>query len=82
MSGAAQAVIVRLFAGLEAGTRDGRSTYELSEAEVPTVRRLRGVLGLADGATGIVLVNGLHACDEDRLHAGDEVALFPPLAGG
>ena len=82
MATPADTVTVRLFAGLEQRTAERRATLELPEAEAPTVRALRGVLGLADGATGIVLVNGVHAADDAPLHAGDAVSLFPPLGGG
>jgi len=82
MATPADTVTVRLFAGLELSTTDRRAQYELSVEEAPTVRALRAALGLPDGATGIVLVNGLHADDDGPLRAGDAVSLFPPLGGG
>jgi molybdopterin converting factor small subunit len=82
MATPAHTVTVRLFAGLEQQTLGRRATCELLVAEAPTVRALRGALGLADGATGIVLVNGVHAVDDVPLHGGDAVSLFPPLGGG
>ena len=51
-------------------------------ADTVTVRALECLPGLADGATGIVLVNGVHALDEAPLHACDAVSLFPHLGGG
>ena len=78
----ADTVTVCLFAGLERSARDGRTQYALTVAQAPTVRALRVALGLADGAAGIVLVNGLHAVDDTPLRAGDDVALFPPVGGG
>ena len=39
-------------------------------------------IGLDPGATGLILVNGVHAASDRVLDPGDEVALFPPLGGG
>jgi molybdopterin converting factor small subunit len=82
MATPADTVTVRLFAGLEQRTRERRTTCDVPLAQASSVRALKGVLGLADGATGIVLVNGVHAVDDAPLHAGDAVSLFPPLGGG
>lgn len=77
-----ETVAVQLFAGLESRAHDRRSSYDLSPAAVPTVAALTERLGLAPGAAGLVLVNGLHAAADQELRAGDEVSLFPPLGGG
>jgi molybdopterin converting factor small subunit len=82
MTDAGDIISVRLFAGLELRARERRAAYELAPADVPTVADLAGVLGLAPGAAGLVLVNGVHATPDRSLAAGDEVALFPPLGGG
>ena len=73
---------MKVFAGLESRTREQRTTYDLSLADAPTVAAVTHALGLAPGAAGLVLVNGLHATVDQRLDVGDEVALFPPLGGG
>jgi molybdopterin converting factor small subunit len=39
-------------------------------------------LGLPDGIPLIMIRNGRHADRNDRLEGGDEIALFPPIAGG
>ncbi len=39
-------------------------------------------LGIPGDATRVVLVNGRDADPEQRLAAGDIVAIFPPLMGG
>lgn len=75
-------VRVRLFAGLESRTSEGRSELDLEPAAAPTVAALLDGLGLPRGAVGLVLVNGLHATFGSTLAAGDEVAVFPPLGGG
>lgn len=82
MSATAATYAVRLFAGLESRTREARAALEVSPAEARTVAALTAHLGLASGATGLVLVNGLHAPADQELLAGDEVSLFPPLGGG
>jgi len=82
MTTAGDTFSVRLFAGLESRAREPRTTYTVSPADAPTVGDVTGVLGLAPGAAGLVLVNGLHAPPDQALLAGDEVSLFPPLGGG
>jgi len=73
---------VTLFAGLERDSHEGRTALEVAPGDAPTVAALTAFLGLGPGVAGLVLVNGLHAAAEQRLHGGDEVALFPPLGGG
>lgn len=75
-------VKVKLYAGLELRTPDRHALYELDPAEAPTVGSLAEAIGLGPGETGLVLVNGRHADLTDSIAAGDEVAVFPPLAGG
>jgi molybdopterin synthase sulfur carrier subunit len=75
-------VTVRLFAGLERRSRDGRPDVVVPAALAPTVAALVECLGLPGGAAGLVLVNGLHARPDAALRPGDEVSLFPPLGGG
>ena len=73
---------VRLFAGLETRTREGVSHLRISAAEPLTLAALLARLELSPSAVGLRLVNGLHAGQDDVLHPGDEVSLFPPLGGG
>jgi molybdopterin converting factor small subunit len=75
-------ISVKLFAGLERRTTLRRSQCVLLLADAPTVGAAAAWLGLEAGAAGIVLVNGVHAADDQLLHPGDEVSLFPPLGGG
>jgi molybdopterin converting factor small subunit len=82
MTTATDVITVKLFAGLEARTRERRASYAIAPADAPTVAAVAARLGLEPGATGIVLVNGLHAPPDQALRAGDEVSLFPPLGGG
>lgn len=73
---------VTLFAGLEERTRERRTSRDYDPREAPTVGAVIESLGLATGAVGLVLVNGVHAGLDRVLAPGDEVALFPPLGGG
>ena len=82
MTTATDVITVKLVAGLEARTRERRGTYALAPADAATVGDVATLLGLEPGATGIVLVNGLHARPDQAVAAGDEVSLFPPLGGG
>ena len=76
------AIEVRLFAGLEARTRDRVAHLRVPIAEAPTVAVLLERLGLPPAAAGLRLVNGLHARLDETLRPGDDVSLFPPLGGG
>lgn len=75
-------VEARLFAGLEARTRDGRAEQRVPLADAPTVAALCEALGLAAGAAGLILVNGVHGDAATALRDGDVVSLFPPVGGG
>jgi len=75
-------ITARLFAGLETQTAERRTQHSFPLTETPTVGAVVARLGLEPGATGIVLVNGVHAAGERALEPGDEVSLFPPLGGG
>lgn len=75
-------VEARLFAGLEAHTRDGRVERRVPLAAAPTVAALCEALGLAPGAAALILVNGVHGDLATALRDGDTVSLFPPVGGG
>lgn len=77
---------VRLFAAHREAA--GRSAVEVSLEPGATVGDLKGAvlakvprLRAVEGAT-VVAVNGEFVGDGARLSEGDEVALFPPVAGG
>ena len=75
-------VVVRLFAGLDARSREGRDRYEVPAAAAATVAAALAAVGLPTGLVGLLLVNGRHARPDDHLRAGDELSVFPPLGGG
>jgi molybdopterin synthase catalytic subunit/molybdopterin converting factor small subunit len=74
-------VSVRLFAGLRE-----RAGAEMVDLELPEGARVADVLQRLDGLTGgvsvVMAVNQEYAAVDTELHAGDELALIPPVSGG
>lgn len=74
-------VRIRLFAGLR--ERAGRPELELELPDGALVQdALRAVDDLADGVPLVLAVNREYAAPDHPLHAGDELALIPPVSGG
>jgi MoaE-MoaD fusion protein len=74
-------VSVRLFASLR--ERAGRDELELELPEGAHVRdALAAVDDLAGGLSLVLAVNREYAPEDQALHAGDELALIPPVSGG
>lgn len=76
---------LRLFASLSRyrSTDSGAEfaqTIEISEGS--TIGSLIEFLGIPHDAAKIVFINGIHAHDDDPIHEGDRVGIFPPVAGG
>jgi len=65
---------------LPPGSRDGVARLDLPDHS--TIAELIHRLGIPSDLSRIVLVNGHDVEDGVRLHAGDVVDVFPPLAGG
>jgi molybdopterin synthase sulfur carrier subunit len=82
MTTSTDTISARLFAGLEAQTAERRTQHSFLPTETPDVGAVLERLGLQPGATGIVLVNGVHAGADRVLEPGDEISLFPPVGGG
>lgn len=77
-------VRVKLYAGLRRyrpGLAIGRS-FPCPVPDGTTVGRLFDEIGVPATIVAIILVNGIQADREHRLRDGDEVALWPPVAGG
>src|SRR5262249_38514205 len=74
-------VTVRLFAAL----RERAGTGELA-LELPADARVSDALDqmrdLTDGVPVVMAVNQEYPNDDQSLHAGDELALIPPVSGG
>src|SRR5690242_9482272 len=74
-------VRVLLFAGLR--ERAGTSCVELDLPEGALVRdALAQMRAVADGVPVVMAVNKEYAAADAPLHAGDELALIPPVSGG
>jgi MoaE-MoaD fusion protein len=74
-------VTVKLFAGL----RERAGTAEIRLALPDEARVADALTRLADvtaGTTVVMAVNQEYANESMRLHAGDELALIPPVSGG
>jgi molybdopterin converting factor subunit 1 len=72
---------IRLFAVLR--ERAGANEVELELPERALVRdALARIQPLIDGIPVVMAVNREYADSEAELHAGDEVALIPPVSGG
>lgn len=77
-------VTVRVYATLRRYLPEG-SAHNPIELELPdgaTVGELLKRLGLPQDAVKVVFVNGRHAEFEHPLADGDQVGVFPPVAGG
>ena len=79
-------ITVRLFAALReyAGTRE--LTLDLQEgstvADAIVVLRAGALAGLPDRAPFVTALDREYVEDHERLHAGSELALVPPVSGG
>ncbi|MBI1963553.1 MAG: MoaD/ThiS family protein [Candidatus Rokubacteria bacterium] len=77
-------VRLHLFAAFAAwlppGGRDGRAALDVPAGA--TVADVLGALGIPVDLARVILVNGHDAAADQPLADGDEIAIFPPLAGG
>ena len=72
----------QFFAGLRQLLPSEPAPYPAEVEDGLTVAALLEQLGAAGGVVRIILVNGRHADPEHRLHDGDRLSVFPPVAGG
>jgi molybdopterin converting factor small subunit len=70
---------VSLFATLRKYSND-KSKIELEEGA--NVSDFIERIGVPPSEVAIILVNGRHAHQDQRLHDGETVSLFPAIAGG
>ncbi len=75
---------VKLFADFREYLPPGSEKYScwLELEEGSTIGQALERLRIPDSIPMITLVNGLHQTLEDRLHPGDVLSVFPPVAGG
>src|SRR6478609_6756317 len=78
---AGMVVRIRLFAGLRERAGRGELELELPDGAV-VADALAAVDDLASGVPLVMAVNREYASPQDRLSAGDELALIPPVSGG
>ena len=70
---------IKLFASLQ---KFIPNVEKLEVDENCTVLELLEKIGIKSSEVAITLVNGRHVQLEQRLHDGETVAIFPPIAGG
>jgi molybdopterin converting factor small subunit len=79
-------ITVRLYGALRryssAAGGDKHRPFTVVAQPEATVEELLQQLGIDTGVVSAVAVNGEHAPLTVALHDGDEVYLFPPVAGG
>lgn len=78
-------VYVKLYASLRRyrpGLAIGQSFACLVPEDATVGHLLSEVLGLPGREVAIALVNGMLRGDEYRLSDGDQIAFWPPIAGG
>ncbi len=73
---------VKVFAGLRDHAPGGKSPFDLDLPDGSRVADVLGRLEIPPDKPKIVLVNGRHTDLERVLADGDELSLFPPVAGG
>ncbi|MFP7755362.1 MoaD/ThiS family protein [Thermodesulfobacteriota bacterium B35] len=70
---------VRLFAFF----RDGRfRERECDYPEGTTVREIITSLGIDPGEVGVIMLNSRHCSQDQVVHQGDKLAIFPVIGGG
>ena len=70
---------IRLFASLRKYAND-KSRIEMEDDA--NVSYFIERIGVPPSEVAIILVNGRHAHQDQRLHDGEAVSLFPAIAGG
>jgi molybdopterin converting factor small subunit len=74
---------LRLFASLSRYMPErwkGSPVVEIPEGV--TVKRVLETMRIPLGAVKVIFINGVQASQEEVLHEGDRVGVFPPVAGG
>jgi sulfur-carrier protein len=75
-------VTVRLYATLRAFAPDRTGEMDVNVPAGTTVAGLITSLGIPGGIVKKAFVGGLARDESYELGAGDEIGLFPPIAGG
>ena len=75
-------VNLKFFAGLREYLPEGTSPHPAELPDQATVAEALRAFGVPEDKPQILLVNGRHATREQTLQDGDELSVFPPIAGG
>ena len=77
-------VEVKLFANFRDYLPEGSDRFSCNLEINPSgrVSDILGKLGLPKDHPKIILINGVHAKEDDSLKDGDVLSVFPPVAGG
>jgi molybdopterin converting factor small subunit len=70
---------IKLFASLQ---KFMPNVEKLELDDSCTVLDLLEIIGINSSEVAITLVNGRHVQFDQKLHDGETVAIFPPIAGG
>ena len=76
---------LRLFASLSRYRSPDNGSKLAQSIDIPegsTIGSLIEFLGIPRDTAKIVFINGIHAHDDDTIHEGDRIGIFPPIAGG
>jgi len=74
-------VLFAHFSGFQPDGKGGRHARTFELAEGTTIADVIAMIGLPDEPR-VIFVNNRHAPEEQELHQGDRLAIFPPVAGG
>lgn len=77
-------VNVQLFAYFRKQVKglDAEGRRQVSLPEGSKISDLLRVLGIPKGKFKLIIHNGLHCKEDKPLADGDQVSIFPPIAGG
>ncbi len=82
--GATMEIEVKLFANFRDYLPKGsdRFSCKMTINDSERVAEVLQRLGLPKDHPKIILINGVHAKEDDPLRSGDVLSVFPPVAGG
>ena len=75
-------VKLKFFAGLREYLPEGSNPYPAELPDEATVGDALRTFGVPEDKPRILLVNGRHSDLAQTLQEGDELSVFPPIAGG
>jgi len=75
---------VKLFANFRDYLPEGSDRFSCTMKLQPSERVADVIerLGLPKDHPKVILINGVHGKEDDRLKEGDTLSIFPPVAGG